>query len=247
MAEQKWHQRYAEGIVISIISTAVIALVAFLYHIASPWFGAIFYGTVAGSVVLVAGIVVMMLRRLPRPRVIPSEKNIESCVRLWLDNNHFSVQSDPKDDLHFRLTVTGDSGKIMTIFRSKGRLSEYVEIQADLGIRGDSIKLLDFFSAEEKEQLHYDILLELARAKIGYAGFTMPPENFYLFRRVPILPSLTEFYFLAVIGDVEAAVNLVVLMFRKAKQRADARTGGVDAQVTLPSTSDTPVLEPPKV
>jgi hypothetical protein len=199
MAEQKWHQRYAEGIVIGILTTAVLAVIAFLYHAASPWFGAIFYGTVAGAAVLVAGIAVMMLRRLPRPRVIPSPKNIEGCVRAWLDNHHYAVKNDPAEDLYFRLRITTDSKKEMTIFRPKRGLSEYVEIQADMSLRGEqATKLLDQFSEAEKEQMVVDIAVELARAKIGYAGLGTSPDNLYLFRRVPILPGLTEFFFMAI-------------------------------------------------
>lgn len=244
MAEQKWYQRYAEGIVIAVIAVPAIAAVTYFYDIASPMAGPLFYGILAGASVIIAGVGVCILSRMPDRRTVPTTKNIEQCVRTWLDNHHFAVQNDPDDSLHFRLRITTDNKKAMTVFRSKKAFAEYVEIQADMSLRGDSLKLLDGFSDEEKLQCQFDIGLELARAKIGYAGLVMPPENFFLFRRVPILSGLTEAYFVAMIGDVEAAVALVLLMFVKAKQQANARTGTA-SPVTLPSTSDISKPETP--
>ena len=240
MAEQKWHQRYAEGIVIGILTTAALSIIGYLNHVASPWFQPLFYGLIAAGVVLLACLGILLFKRIHVPRVVPSEKNIENCVRGWLDNHKVAVKNDPGDDLHFRLRITVDSGKLMTVLRSKKEFTNYVQILIDLGIRGEEgIKLLELFTEEERNQILFDVRLELARAKVGYSGLVMPPENFMMFRRVPILPGLTEFYFMSMIGDVEAATNLVYLMFAKAKQQAEARSGNA-APVTLPSTSDTP-------
>jgi hypothetical protein len=65
-----------------------------------------------------------------------------------------------------------------------------------------------------------------------------------LFQRVPILPGLTEAYFVSAIGEVESAISLVLLMFVKAKQQVNLRLGN-SFLITLPSTSDTPKPETP--
>lgn len=244
MAEQKWHQRYAEGVVIGILSGGALLLIGYLYHISSRWFWPVFYGAIVACAVLLCCFVFLLVRRIPRVRVIPSTKNIENCVRAWLENHRFSVKNEPGDDYHFRFEITLDSGRQMTVFRSKKAFTEYVEIQAYLGMRKGDAELLDRFNSTEKQQMIFDMQLELARAKMGYAGLTMPPENFYLFRRVPILPGLTEFYFISMIGDIEAAINLVSLMFLKAKEKSDTRIGSTNP-VMLPSASDVPRLEPP--
>jgi hypothetical protein len=245
MAEQKWHQRYSEGIVIGILTAGVLSVIGYLNHVASPWFRPLFYGLIAGGIVLIACLGVMLVKHLPLPNVIPSSKNIERCVRGWLDNHKVAVKNDPGDNLHFRLRITLDSGQLLTVLRSMKEFTNYVQIFIDLGVRGENTNLLEVFTDEERNQLLFDIRVELARAKVGYSGLVMPPENFMLFRRVPILPGLTEFYFMSMIGDIEAATNLVLLMYLKAKQQADERSGNA-APVTLPSTSDTPTLALPR-
>jgi hypothetical protein len=243
MAEQRWYQRYAEGIVIGILACIAWGILVYLYAAASPLAGPLFFGSIAGGIVVLAGAAISILSRMPERRTIPTSKNMEKCVRTWLDNHHLAVKNDPDDKLYFRLRITADYGKQMTIFRSKKAFTEYVEIQADLSIRGEDVKILDLFTEEEKQQWFFDVGLELARAKVGYAGLAVPPVNFYLFQRVPILPGLTEAYFVSMIGNVEAAMNLVVLMFARVKQKADARTGA--PLIMLPSTSDAPKPELP--
>jgi hypothetical protein len=240
MAEQKWHQRYAEGIVIGVLTATVLSVVGYLEHIASPWFGPIFYGAIVAGIVFLCCLGFVIVRRTPRPTMIPSTKNIEFCVRTWLDNFRVMVKNDPYDGAYFRFRITLDSGKIMTITRYRSVYPDYVTIDADLGIRGeDGKKILELFNTEERQAIISDIHLELARAKMSYSGLIDPPENFQIFRRVPIYPTLTEFAFMAMIGDVEAAMNLVYVMFLKVKQKKDASS-------TLPSASDTPIPALPR-
>jgi hypothetical protein len=130
----------------------------------------------------------------------------------------------------------------MTIIRSKSDYKEYVQILADLGFRGDDKKLLDQFTEDEITEILLDIKMALAQAKVGYSGLVHPPENFQVFRRVPIYPNLTEFAFISMIGDVEAAMHLVMLVFLKARFQKDKQLWRI-----TPSASGTPMLEPPVV
>jgi hypothetical protein len=93
-------------------------------------------------------------------------------------------------------------------------------------------KLLNMYTKEEKAKVLFDIRAELARARVGYSGLVDPPENFQLIQRVPIYPTLNEFIFMTMIFNVEAARNLVFLMFLKPKIGKEV--------TTLPSASDTP-------
>jgi hypothetical protein len=239
--EQSWFKRKREEIVTGLIVCAAWGGVTYLKSIASPWFGPLFYGTVAGTLVLIACVAVILLKRAPRQRVIPTEKSIGTCVRTWLDNHRFAVRSDPCDEAYFRLQITLDSGYHMTILRSKAVLPDYVQIIADLGVRGDDKKLLEQFTDNQRTKIFIDIKRELARAKVGYSGLIDPPENFRIFRNVPIYSTLTEFAFISMIGDVEAAMNLVMITFLGARWEQENSSSGI----TLPSTSDILKLEPP--
>jgi hypothetical protein len=182
---------------------------------------------------LVSGTVaaVRASRNMPPKRVMPNLENIESCVRLWLDNYKVSVKNDPSPENHFRLRITLDAGHVITVLRSKTEYPEYVQILTDLGIRGENKKLIDQFSAQEKTQILLDIKIELARAKIGYAGLVDPPEYFHLFRRIPIHPNLTEHAFMSTVGELEAATNLVLMVFLKAQHAANQN------QITQPTVA----------
>jgi hypothetical protein len=122
---------------------------------------------------------------------------------------------------------------------------DYVQILADLGTHGDN-KLLELFNSDEIAQTIWNIQLELARAQVGYSGLVNPPDNFMIFRRVPIHHNLTEFIFISMLGSVEAAMNLVMLMFVSARAQAEQRKRNVSAPPRQQQlTSDIPTLEPP--
>jgi hypothetical protein len=230
MSESSWIKRYGEGIVIGLLGSAVWAVVAYLFHEGSPWARPMFYGLVAASVPLTVYFGFVIARRIPKQKVVPTTENIESCVRAWLDNHKVTIKLDPHHDYYFRYRLTLDSGCYLTVYRSQVEYQEYVQIVCNLGTSVDEQKLLEQFSDREKAQLMFDIRLELARAKVGYGGLVYPPENFHLFQRVPIYPTLNEFVFMSMIGNVEAARNLVSLVFLKLKS---------DKEFTaLPSTSD---------
>lgn len=213
MAEQKWYQRYGEGIVIAILSAGVLALIAYLKSAGSRWFLPTFYGLIAACAVLLCCLGFLLVRRVPRPRVIPSPKNIERCVRTWLDNHKISVKNDPYTDGYFRFRITLDGGANLTVLRSRSEQPDYVHISCDLGVRGNEQKLLEQFSEDEMTDMLLEIKRELARARVGYSGLVNPPENFMIVRNVPIYPTLNEFTFMSAIYDVEAAMNIVGNVF----------------------------------
>jgi len=239
MAQKNWFDRNRDSILTGLFVAAVWAFLTYLSAVASSWAMPIFYGFVAGAATLLCCAAFMVVRRLPSQPPI-SEKNIEACVREWLDNHKIAVRNDPYPEGHFRLRITLDSDCALTVLRSKTEYPDYVQIICDLGMRGDNQRILEMFTATQKAEILFEIKTELARAKVGYAGLVDPPESFHLFRRVPIYPTLTEFAFLSMIGDLEAARNLVFLAFLKAKHTIDQAN-----QTDRRPTSDTQALEPP--
>lgn len=199
------------------------AFVAYLAHIQSVWTNPLLMGLGAALMVSLIFGVVKAISHLPPKRTMPDTQNIERCVRSWLDNYKVAVKNDPAPDAHFRLRVTLDSNSHVTIMRSKTEYPEYVQIISFMGMRGDDNKLLEQFSEDERTQIFLDIKLELARAKSGYSGLVDPPENFRLFRRVPIHHNLTEFAFMTTVFEVEAAMILVGLVFLRARHQSNQR------------------------
>jgi hypothetical protein len=196
----------------------------YLEHVKSVWAAPALDGLGAGLMAVAIWAAIRGISQLPLKRIRPNSDNIESCVRDWLDSYKVSVKNDSSPESYFRLRITLDAGHLMTVVRMKDGYSEYVQILCDLGIRGENKKLIEQFTEEEINETLLELKLELARAKVGYGGLVQPPENFHLFRRVPIHPNLTEFFFMAMVGEVEAAANLVIIILLKAKQKSDKRT-----------------------
>jgi hypothetical protein len=175
----------------------------------------------AASLVLIASFLFLLLKRSPHTKIIPSSKNIESCVRTWLDNQKIAVKNDPYPEGYFRFRITLDGGSTLTVLRSRSEQPDYVHITCDLGTRGDDLNLLRQFTDDEMTEMLLDIKRELARARVGYSGLVNPPENFMIVRHVPIYPTLSEFAFMSMIYDVEAAVNLVGNVFLRMRWRKE--------------------------
>jgi len=232
MAES-WFKKYMEEIVIGLLVCVIWAGVAWLFHENNTWARPIFYGLVVACLLLVAYSSSLILRRIPPSRIRPSEKNIESCVRSWLDNHRISVQNDPSPETFFRLRIMLNE-KAMTVLRMRDESKDYVQILADLGTHGDN-KILEGFTEDDIAQIIWDVRVELARAKVGYSGLVNPPDKFMLIGRVPIHHNLTEFIFMSMVGSVEAGMNLVGLMLAKTKLEVDRRKLAISGQPTLPS------------
>ena len=232
---------------ITLLGAVALAIATYLAQAASPFLMPFLLGIAAFCAVVVAGAAVVFLSRLPERRKIPGKKNIESCVRMWLDNHSIAVKNDPSPESYFRFRITLDDGKLLTVLRMRDQSEDYVQILADLGVRGDDKKLLEEFSEDEIGQILWDVKVELARAQMGYTGLANPPENFVIFRRVPIHHNLTEFFFVGTINSVEAAMNLVGLMYLKTRSEAERRKRAHGSQPKPLSASDTPELELPKV
>jgi hypothetical protein len=215
----EWGKSIGQGILTTIILALIPGtVVTYLAHVQSVWTGPVLEGLVAAFLCACILIMIRAWGHLPPSRVRPNSKNIESCVRSWLDNHRVSVKNDPSPESHFRLRVTLNE-KTMTIVRMRDESEDYVQILADLGTHGDN-KLLELFNSDEIAQTIWNIQLELARAQVGYSGLVNPPDNFMIFRRVPIHHNLTEFIFISMLGSVEAAMNLVMLMFVSARAQA---------------------------
>jgi len=230
----EWGKSVGQGILTTIVLALIPgAVVTYLAHIQSVWTVPVLEGLAAALMSTAIVVAVRAWSHLPPSRVRPNPKNIESCVRSWLDNHRVSVKNDPSPETFFRLRITLND-KAMTVFRMRDESKEYVQIVADLGTHGDN-KILEDLNEDDIAQIMWDIKVELARAQVGYSGLVNPPNNFMIFRRVPIHHNLTEFIFVSMVGSVEAAMNLVALMLLKTKAEVERRKLAIPAQSKMPS------------
>ena len=101
-------RRWTEGISQNLLVTLAFAAipggaVTYLSHMNSVWATPALRGLEAAFFVSITVLAVKGARRLPAKRIIPTVKNIESCVRLWLDHFRVGVRNDPQPAMSFRV------------------------------------------------------------------------------------------------------------------------------------------------
>lgn len=211
-------RRWAEGTLQSVLASLLIglipgAVITYLFRMQSSWTSPIFMGMCATAVTMVILLAVDAIRRLPPRRVIPNLKNIESCVRDWLNNFQYSVKRSPVETTYFRYLVTVESGTKMLVGRTKNEFQDYIQIRCDLCPTVEDMAHFNSLSDIEKAVLVGNIRLELARRSVGYQNLSIPADNFFISKRIPIRETLTEHEFMAAIDEVEAAAHSVGFVF----------------------------------
>jgi hypothetical protein len=210
-------RRWTEGTLESVLAAILIALipggvVTYLARIKSAWTGPILHGLSAVALTVFIILAIDAIRRLPPKHLIPNFKNIETCVRTWLDRFRVTVKNDPVPTAYFRLLATVDSGTKMHIGRPR-EMGEYVVIRANLAPGQNDLELLEALPKEECNTMMLNLLLELARRNVGYSGLVLPAQDFHIFKRVPITASLTEHEFVNALQEVESAAHAVGIVF----------------------------------
>jgi hypothetical protein len=211
-------RRWVDGTLQSVLAAFLIALVpgavmTYLMRIQSAWSVPVMMGMCAMAVAMIILLALDAIRRLPPRRVIPNLKNIESCARDWLNNFQYSVKKSPVETAYFRYLVTVDSGTQMLVGRTKDDFQDYILIRSDMSPTAEDMSRFNSLSDIEKAVLIGSIRLELARRNVGYQNLTIPGDNFFISKRVPIRETLTEHEFIAAIDEVEGAAHSVALVF----------------------------------
>lgn len=246
MAELSFLRRNIEAIMTGLVTTAITGGAVALYGEYPTLLAPFAYCVACGAATLIGCIAVMILRRIPNPLPCPDQKNIEGYVRKWLDSYGLTVTRDPSEAtcFRFRVQLPPPDKENLTVFQMRNETPEYVLIYADMGLKGEvGEQILNTFTQREINQIIYDIKLELARAKVGYSGLCVPPTDFQIFRRLLIHPGLKESDFFSAIGEVEAAMHIVVLIYQRAVEQTRQPAQTTKQPPVL--VSDTPIRELP--
>jgi hypothetical protein len=211
-------RKWVEGTLQSVLASVIIALipgaaVTYLAHIQSAWTTPVLLGLGASALTMFIVLSVDAIRRLPPRRVIPNLKNIERCVRDWLDDFQFAVKNSPLPTAYFRYLVTADSGTKMFVGRTKNDFDDYLQVRAEISATQNDLELIGTLSQNQQALLILGTQLELARRHVGYANLALPANDFYIFKRIPIRETLTEHEFVAALEEMEAAVHSVGILF----------------------------------
>jgi hypothetical protein len=209
----KW---FVRGLVTNITSAILVAgagvLIGLLAKGASAWTSPVLYGLGGSALLSISLLVFSIMARLPRARRLPSTDNVESLVRLWLNNFRLAVKNDPNQEVFFRFVVTMDSGTKLLVGRPKGELSGYLIVRAEITPGPEEQRRIADLPPSESNRVLSEVRLELARAKVGYSGLALPITTIAIFKRMPIGESLSEDVFMARLEEVEAAFNAIAVV-----------------------------------
>jgi hypothetical protein len=155
-------------------------------------------------------------------------ENIEANVRKWADSLGLGItrlpQSIPGQEIYFGVTVTLGNGNQLTVFRNKDK-SGYLQIQCPLVLAPEHLAILNKLTKDEASSATQEVLLELARTKVGFqimtasgqpiipsGALTAQPivlqQAIVLMEGVPIA-DLTEATFAQHIDEIDSAIALV--------------------------------------
>jgi hypothetical protein len=145
-----------------------------------------------------------------RPEVTP--ENLETNVRKWADDLGLGVtrmQAAPNQDVYFGLVVTLADGNPLMVFRGKEK-SGFLQMECALVLSQEHLAMLSKLSKEQADDAMQEIVLEMARSRIGYVMQTSvasPPLNGQMTTTKPAIFQQTIIVVkpLAITGDLSEA------------------------------------------
>lgn len=215
MSAKRWiSEKVAEWIITGLLGVTWATVLTSLKLHESSWAVPLMYGTGALCMTFVCGGLYIAISRIPRLRTKVTTANVEGNIRNWLDRSGCSVKTDSAQETFFRFCVQLPSGSTVLIGRPRAGLVDHVIVRANIVDEKTVPKELQSASLAEQERLLGLIKLELARARVGYFGLSIPvSQQFSIGKNVRITDYLSEEDFMRAVWDVEAAVHAVLAIY----------------------------------
>lgn len=168
------------------------------------------------SILIIGGLIFVCigLYRTRGPQNIINPTNIEENIRKWAAYFGYGCSpiSDPEVD--FALDISLPTGKHILAIRSK-KLDKYIVIQGAVGISPNHLAALARMEVSEQNRVMNELIIEMARFKIGFVGGGEPIKTITLSKQLPITNMLTEHIFIEAVNEIELAQILVIGIIRK--------------------------------
>lgn len=160
------------------------------------------------------------------PQITP--ENIEANLKAWSENLGLGItkvsQLIPEQDAYFGMVVTLQSGNPVTVFRGKQKPG-YLQMQCPLALSQEHLAMLNKLTKDEAHAATQEVLLELARTKLGFqmmtaSGQLVAPggsaaqpivlqQTIVIMKAAPITNDLTEATFAQHINEIDSAIAIV--------------------------------------
>ena len=216
---------FAQSIVSNWLADGIVvgagALLTFLKFKKPAWLNALMYGLAGSALVAVIFVCLVGLTAIPRGEDETTAKNVEGRIRAWADTFGMATKKDSRDDSFFVIILTLHSGTGVIIRRPKSR-ERYIEFDTNIAVSPEHEQIIKNLSEEQSQRIFEEVVLELARSKIGYSVSGPPISNMFLVKAVPVA-NLTEESFANDLDDIDSAQGLSIMAFRLAIENEQTR------------------------
>lgn len=224
----KWRSQFfslANNMVAAILFGGIAMIATIFYsRFGTAWSAPVFQGLIAFFIVISIFTMIRLFLALPLARERITTENIEARLLEWLYKFRLTVKNSPTPNAHFHVEVTTDSDRHILIGRSKDDWSDYLEFWAGLRAADENEQVvIDSLTKDQASWITVNLKLELARARVGYAGLTMLGSEYRISKRIPITEALTEDQVINTIWEMEAILS--ILYYRVVKDIHLAKHG----------------------
>ena len=122
-----------------------------------------------------------------------NDQGLEETIRNWLDDPLFKFQRKVDPNYLFQFVVTDESGRPVTITRTKLSPTQ-LSLTTAIILGEKHRQKYETLNSPEKEKVVHTIRIEMARYGIGCSGIHIKLERAVLSDTVLLDNSLTEFY-----------------------------------------------------
>jgi hypothetical protein len=148
-------------------------------------------------------------------RITP--ENVEPRIREWLDAFSLATRVLNEPAHHFAYEVTAHTGIPLVVLRTKEH-PRYITLISKMSLGPEHADLLNQLSKSDQKLFRHELILEAAKAKIGYQSDTAF-ENVIIEKRLPITSDLSEANLIDAISEVHFSalviLNTVALRLHK--------------------------------
>ena len=140
-------------------------------------------------------------------------ENLEQHVRGWANDLGMGVNDGPvATNAYFTDIVTQKNGRPVMVVQAKER-AKFLQIESTLTLSPEHQVIFEKLSPEEKNAVTQEVMVEMARSRIGYEVLSdpqghQPMAGVHLMKGVPI-DQLTQASFVGNLDELDSAVSLV--------------------------------------
>ncbi len=188
------------------VGTGVALLKVYWPNIASP----VLYGLASVTCFAIISFTITGRAVFSKQRPQTTPENLETNIRVWLDNFGLASQKQTNDAACFLIAVTMKNGNPVAIFRPKMG-DRYISFQSRVTVSPEHQAPMNAMPRPVQEKVSREVALELVRANIGYTMEGMPISAVTVVKSVVISSALTEDVFVALLDQMDSALNLAKL------------------------------------